>query len=147
YDGQLSYLDTMPFIISGAAVLKYPVRIEMSDIGDYITELKDSGLKTSAGQLHVLSAVTLLSGSSLAAFRGFFLGLATGAGGMVEPFKLPVGEHLEIFAPELENYLSIFGPTLKPSIPIRLYGILFQPGYERLFVGGDSKDEVGASVR
>jgi len=147
FDGELSYLDTMPFLISGAAVLKYPVGIELSDIGDYMTELERSGLRTSASRLHVLSAATLLSGSSLAAFRGFFLGLATGAGGMVAPLKLPVNDHLEVFAPELDNYLSVYGPTLKPSIPIRLYGVLLQPGYEQLFVSGASMGEAGLSVR
>ena len=147
YDGELSALDTMPFLISGAAVLKYPTSIEMSDVSDYVSELKRSGLRTSVGQLHTLSALTLISGSSLAAFRGFFLGLATGRGGMVEPFKLPLGEHVEVFAPELDNYLSIFGPTLKPSIPIRLYGVLLQPSYEQLFVSGTTKAEAGLTVR
>jgi hypothetical protein len=147
YDNRLSYLDTMPFLISGAAVLKYPVGIEMSDIGDYIDELKGTGLRTSVGRLHALSALTLLSGSSLAAFRGFFIGLTTGEGGMVQAFKLPVADHLDIFAPELDNYLSIFGPTLRPSIPVRLYGVYVQPGYEQLFVGGASGGEPGISVR
>jgi hypothetical protein len=147
FDGRLSYLDTMPFLISGAAVLKYPVGIEMSDVGDYIDELKGLGLTTSVGRLHTLSALTLLSGSSLAALRGFFLGAVTGAGGMVEPLKLPIAEHLDVFAPELDNYLSVFGPTLKTSIPFRLYGVLVQPGYEHLFVTGVSGGEPGATVR
>jgi hypothetical protein len=147
FDGELSYLDTLPFIISGAAVLKYPVGIEMSDVGDYITELRGLGLRTSAGTLHALSAATLLSGSSLAAFRGFFIGLTTQAGGMVEPFKIPVTEHWSVYAPEFDNYLSVFGPTLKSSIPFKLYGVFFQPGYEHLFVDGASGGEFGMLVR
>jgi hypothetical protein len=147
YDGELSYLDTMPFLVSSAAVLKYPVNIEMSDTGDYITELKATGLRTSAGQLHLLSGLTLLSGSTLAAFRGFILGLATRSGGVVEPFRLPIGEQVQVYAPELDNYLSIYGPTLKPSIPLKVYGVLLEPSYEQLFVSGASRGELGLSTR
>jgi hypothetical protein len=147
FDGELSYLDTLPFLISGAAVLKYPVGIEMSDVGDYITELKGLGLRTSAGTLHALSAATLLSGSSLAAFRGAFLGLTGRSGGLVEPFRFPINEQLSVYLPEMDNYLSIFGPTLKSSIPLRLYGVLLQPSYEHLFVDGATKGEAGISVR
>ena len=147
FDGELSYLDTMPFLVSGAAVLRYPVGIEMSDVGDYITELRGLGLRTSAGTLHALSAATLLSGSSLAAFRGVFIGLTTRSGGLVEPLQLRVSEEFSVYAPELDNYLSRFGPTLKSSIPFRLYGVFFQPGYEHLFVDGASKSEPGMLVR
>jgi hypothetical protein len=146
-DGRLSHLDTMPFIISGAAVLRYPVDIEMSDVGDYITELRDLGNRTTAGQIHRLSAVTLLSGSTLAALRGFFLGLTTGQGGMVEPFALRVSNEAKVFAPELENFLSQYGPTLKPSIPIKLWDWWVRPSYEVLFVGGASMTELGLAVR
>jgi hypothetical protein len=146
-DGELSYLDTMPFVVSGAAVLRYPVSIPMSDVGDYITELRSLGLRTTAGQLHRLSAVTLLSGSSLAAMRGFFLGLTTSRGGMVEPFALPISDHAKVFAPELENYLSQYGPTLKPSIPFKVHDWWIRPSYELLVVGGSSMAEAGLSVR
>ena len=146
-NGELSYLDTMPFIISGAAVLRYPVRIETSDVGDYIDELRMSGLRTSAGQLRLLSAVTLFSGSSLAAFRGAFLGLTTSRGGMVDSFRFGLAEKVDVFAPEFENYLSQFGPTLKPSIPFKVYDCIIRPSYEQLFVSGASKGEAGLSVR
>jgi hypothetical protein len=147
FDGQLSYMDTLPFLVSGAAVLKYPVHVEMSDVGDYITELRGLGLRTSAGTLHALSAGTLLSGSSLAAFRGFFIGLTSRSGGMVEALRLPVTEQFSVYAPEFDNYLSEFGPTLKSSIPLKLYGVFLQPSYEHLFVDGASKDEAGLLVR
>ena len=147
YDGELSYLDTMPFLISSAAVLKYPTGIEMSDTADYVDELRESGLRTSTRRLHVLSAVTLLSGSTLAAVRGFFLGLTTRAGGMVEPFGLSIGDHVMIYAPEFDNFLSIYGPTLQPSIPIKVYGVMIQPSYEHLFVSGASMGEEGLMVR
>jgi hypothetical protein len=147
FDGELSYLDTIPFLISGAAVLKYPVGVQMSDTGDYITELRGLGLRTSAGTLHALSAATLLSGSSLAAFRGVFFGLTSRAGGLVEPLRVPVSEHFSVYAPEFDNYLSLFGPTLNSSIPFKLYGVFFQPGYEHLFVDGASMGEWGTAVR
>jgi hypothetical protein len=147
FEGQLSYLDTAPFMISGAAVLRYPTGIELSDTGDYIALLRDGGLRTTPGRLHTLSALTLLSGSMLAAMRGAVLGGLTSRGGKVEPFVLPVAPDVEVFAPELENYLSQYGPTLKPSVPIRVQGIMIRPSYEQLFVTGMTMGEAGLSVR
>ena len=146
-DGRLSYLDTMPFLISGAAVLRYPLSIELSDTADYIEELGDSGLRTTGGRLHTLSALTLLSGSTLAALRGAFLGVLTTRGGMVEPLVLRLSPTVEVFAPDLENYLSQYGPTLRPSVPIRVHGVLIRPSYEQLFVTGMTMGEAGLSVR
>ena len=146
-DGRMSFLDTMPFVISGAAVLRYPVDISMSDVGDYITELRALGNRTTVGQVQRLSAATLLSGSTLAAMRGFFLGLTSGQGGMVEPFALRMSDDTKVFAPELENFLSQYGPTLKPSIPFKLYDWWVRPSYEILFAGGASMTELGLSVR
>jgi hypothetical protein len=146
-DGELSYLDTMPFVISGAAVLRYPVGMELSDTGDYIHELRAGGLRTTAGRIHTLSALTLLSGSTLAAARGFVFGLTSSRGGRVEPFVLSPVASVEVFAPELENYLSQYGPTLKPSLPLRIHGVVLRPSYEHLFITGKSMGEAGLSVR
>jgi hypothetical protein len=146
-DGRLSFLDTVPFIISGAAVLRYPASVELSDTGDYIDELRDSGLRTTVGRLHLLSGLTLLSGSMLAACRGAVLGGFTSRGGKVEPLFLPVASEVDVYAPDLENYLSQYGPTLKPSIPVRIYGVLIRPSYEQLFVTGMTMGEVGLSAR
>jgi len=146
-DGHLSFLDTAPFIISGAAVLRYPASVELSDTGDYIDELHDAGLRTTVGRLHTLSALTLLSGSTLAAVRGAVVGGVTARGGTVEPFFLPVASRVVVYAPELENYLSQFGPTLKPSVPVRVYGVLLRPSYEQLFVSGKTMGEFGLSAR
>jgi len=147
FEGRLSYLDTAPFLISGAAVLRYPTGGELSDTGDYIDEIRASGLRTTAGRIHTLSALTLLSGSSLSAFRGAFLGVFTSRGGKVEPFSFSPAPDLVVFAPELENYLSQFGPTLKPSIPVRFHDVLIRPSYEQLFVGGKTMGEAGLTVR
>lgn len=145
--GEMSYLDATPFVVSGASVLRYPADMEMSDTGDYVTELRDAGLRTSAGRLKALSAVTLLSGTSLAAFRGFYLGLTSARGGRVEPFLLNLAPNVDVFAPDLENYLSQFGPTLKPSMTFRIFDVKVRPSYEQLFVGGASMGEAGLSVR
>lgn len=145
--GELSYLDTLPFMISAAAVLRYPASVEMSDVGDYIDEVRSTGARTSVGRIHVLSGITLLSGSSLAAFRGMFLGLFTGRGGIVEPFRIASWSDGAVFLPEFDNYLSEYGPTLKASVPVLWHGVMIQPGFERLFVGGDSGVEPGLSVR
>jgi len=119
----------------------------LSDTGDYIDDLRDAGLRTTAGRLHTLSALTLLSGSSLAALRGVFLGVATSRGGTVEPFVLRLEPSVFLFAPELENFLSQYGPTLKPSLPARIYGVMIRPSYEQLFVTGKAMGEAGLSVR
>ena len=83
----------------------------------------------------------------MAALRGFFLGLTTSRGGMVEPFALPLSDHARIFAPELENYLSLYGPTIKPSIPFKVHDWWIRPSHEILVVGGRSMGESGLSVR
>lgn len=146
-DGQLSFLDTAPFIISGAAVLRYPASVELSDTGDYIAELRGGGLRTTVGRIHTLSALTLLSGSTLAALRGAVVGGLTSRGGTVQPFFLTVAPAVDVYAPEIENYLSEFGPTLKPSVPIRIHGVLIRPSYEQLFVSGMTMGEFGLSAR
>lgn len=146
-EGGMSYLDTMPFVIGGAAVLRYPVNMSMSDVGDYITELRAQGQRTTAGQLHRMSAATLLSGSTLAALRGFFIGLTTARGGMVEPFALPLGADAKVFAPDLENFLSQYGPTLKPSVPFKVGDWRISPSYEILVAGGASMAEAGLEGR
>jgi len=146
-DGRLSFLDTAPYFISGAAVLRYPASVELSDTGDYIDELRDAGLRTTVGRMHTLSALTLLSGSTLAALRGAVIGGLTSRGGVVEPLALPVASRVVLYAPELENYLSQFGPTLKPSVPVRVYGVLLRPSYEQLFVSGKTMGEFGLSAR
>jgi hypothetical protein len=146
-DGRLSYLDTAPYFISGAAVLRYPASVELSDTADYVDELRNAGLRTTVGRMHTLSALTLLSGSTLAALRGAVIGGLTSRGGVVEPFALPVASRVVLYAPELENYLSEFGPTLKPSVPVRVYGVLIRPSYEQLFVSGKTMGEFGLSAR
>jgi len=146
-DGKLSYLDTAPFFISGAAALRYPVSIELSDTGDYIDELRDAGLRTTAGRIHTLSALTLLSGSMVAAVRGAVIGGFTTRGGRVEPLMLPVAPHFDVYAPDLDNFLSQYGPTLRPSVPMRIHGVLIRPSYEQLFVSGMTMGEAGLTVR
>lgn len=147
YEGRLSYLDAAPFIISGAAVLRYPTGIELSDTGDYIDELRDSGLRTTVGRVHTLSALTLLSGSMLSAVRGAFLGIFTQRGGWVEAISVSPMEHVVVFAPELENFLSQYGPTLKPMLPVRIHDVLIKPSYEQLFITGKTMGEAGLSAR
>lgn len=146
-DGELSYLDAMPFVVSGAAVLRYPTDMDMSDTGDYVAELRAAGYRTSDEQIKLLSAMTLLSGTSMAAFRGFYLGLTTARGGRIEPFGLSLAPGVDVFAPDLENYLSQYGPTLKPSLTVRVSEWKIRPSYEQLFVGGASMGEAGLSVR
>jgi hypothetical protein len=83
----------------------------------------------------------------LAAFRGTFLGIFTQRGGWVEAISVSPTEHVLVFAPELENFLSQYGPTLKPTLPFRIHDILIKPSYEQLFITGKTMGEAGLTVR
>lgn len=141
--GNLSFMDTIPIVVSSVATLTYPVSVELSDIADYSSLLKQQGLDVSPSRIKALSAVTILSGSTLAALRGAALGLATRDRGEVIPFVFSPGDGVQVAAPDLENYLSEEGPTIKFSCRTRIPGVELQPSYERLFVGGKNLGEFG----
>jgi hypothetical protein len=147
WEGKMSSLDTIPVGIGALSTLTYPSHVEMSDIADYSSLLKAEGHDVSPSRIKVLSAVTLLSGSTLAAFRGAAVGFLGGSQEPVHPFEIAPAPHVRIEAPDLENTLSETGPTLKASVRARLGALELRPSYERLFVGGKSMAEVGLSGR
>jgi hypothetical protein len=142
-DGQMSYLDTIPYFWNRIGTLMYRTSIEESDINDYVGHLKAQGLETSAGRIKAFSAVGLLSGSAVAAARGTLAGFGGRSEGLLDPLTWKVGEESWIAWPEIDSFLSQVGPTLGATVPARLGPMELFPRYERVFAGGGDRDEWG----
>lgn len=137
-----SLLDVVPYVLGATSTLRYNSSLESGDLDDYLERLEELGVSSNATSIRLLSAARLLSGSGLSLMGAFLSDLAGGRPELaVATFSL--GEDANVALPEFESYLSRFGPTLKLSIPARLWGVDLRPSYERSFAGGESTHEAG----
>ncbi|HEX7901114.1 MAG TPA: hypothetical protein VF950_25370 [Planctomycetota bacterium] len=144
---RLSYLDTTSYLWAASGTFFYPSNSEESDIADYIARLKVEGREVSASRLKALTGFRFVGGTGIASARGAMAGAFGTPGGFVEPLSTEPLEDLRVFWPEFESYLTLAGPTLKTSLPVRLGEWTFLPSYERSFAAGGVDHEGGARAR
>lgn len=146
-EGRMSYLDTPVYLWAAFGTISYPSGTVESDIDDYVARLETEGRETSASRIKMLSALRFLGGAGLASFRGGFAGAFGNATGFVEPLSTEAVDGLRVFWPDIETYLTLSGPTVKTSLPLRSGDFTLLPSYERSFAAGGVDHEGGLVAR
>ncbi|HEX7899278.1 MAG TPA: hypothetical protein VF950_16045 [Planctomycetota bacterium] len=139
----LSLLEVVPFLLAATSTLRYPSSAEHSDLADYVGRLEELGVSAEVSTIKVLSAFRFLSGSGLSLLGAFVADLSGAGNGQAGPIRFALGEASHVDWPEIESYLSRYGPTLKASVALRIAGLDLRPSYERSFAGGESTHEIG----
>lgn len=128
-DGKLSYLDAVPLIWNNLSTLTYAGPDGSSDLSDY-SKLTDDSIR----EIKLLSLLRLLSGSSIGVFYNFYTGKD-----VVD--RIYFGHNVKVFLPEIENFLTTDGPSVKISIPTNINGHKIAVSFERA-----ESSEVGLDI-
>ena len=125
--GTLSHLDCFSIIWANSSTFRYPSTD--GDLSGYISYLHQAGSNTSVGAIKNYSLLRFASGSSLKAFYSMLTGLSGAEHGFVKPISTSLGD-TTIFWPEFQSYLTLSGPSVKTTIPIKIGDIMVLPSVE-----------------
>ncbi len=130
-DGQFFSLDTVPYFLTALSTITY----NENDLDEYVSALEKRGISTSENQIRAISALRLLSGSSIVAAKigyGWLSGNSVATDISSVDMKTSVGT-FKMYWPEVETYLSEEGPTVKVVVPIipEFSGMEMRVSYEQ----------------
>lgn len=139
---EFGFFDTASYLIESLSTLVY-TSSDVGDIAGYVESLEDAGISTSVTQVKALSLVRFLSGTAMSAGIGFYKVMAQDRFDGFAPRVIAKGKEWTVLWPEFESFLTRRGPTLRPSLPVRVAGALVIPGVEASFADGDMEFEGG----
>ena len=139
---EFGFFDTSSYLIESISTLVY-TGSEVGDIAGYVDNLEDAGFSTSIAQVKALSLVRFLSGTAMSAGIGFYKAMSEDRFDGFAPRVLGKGKDWTVLWPEFESYLTRRGPTVRPSLPVRIAGALVIPGVEASFAGEGMEFEGG----
>lgn len=130
-DGRFSGLEAVPYFLAALSTIAY----NENDLDEYVSALEKRGIGTSASQIKAISALRLLSGSSIAAAKIGY-GWLSNSNVVTDissvDMRTSVGT-FKVYWPEVEAYLSEEGPTVKVIVPItpEFSGMEMRVSYEQ----------------
>lgn len=125
--GNLSHLDCFSVIWANSSTFRYP--LTDGDLTNYISALRQTGSNTSTGAIKNYSLLRFASGSSLKAFYSMLTGLSGAEHGFVKPISTSFGDTI-IYWPEFQSYLTLDGPSVKTTVPIKFDDMFVLPSVE-----------------
>ncbi len=137
--------DAVPYVVSALSTLTYPPSGN-NDMSDYADSLAFRGIGTDETRIRAISLARFLSGSAWAAVCGFAESVRGSAVGPVGPICIARIGDGEILWPEVECFLSEFGPTIQVGVPVTGDTWSLRPTYQQVIANGVSMGEAGVRL-
>ncbi|HKS16309.1 MAG TPA: hypothetical protein VJU16_03300 [Planctomycetota bacterium] len=142
---QFGFFDTSSYFIESVSTLAY-TGSDNADIDGYVNSLARAGFTSSVGKVKAASLVRFLSGSAVSAGIGFYRAMSEDAFDGFAPRVILKGQNWTVLWPEFESFLTLRGPSVRASLPVRAAGALVIPGLEISMAEEGSELEAGVEA-